>query len=173
VREREALERCLKQLEQIDEQDEIVIDPSAVASAVERLHGHRSRKLPSCAPLTASFLSYNVRARRCRARIDRSVASDRSGCIGTFLSGLRLEELAVPFSRDIAEHVVRGGQTGDGSGAPRITARPIGLGFQLLMLATRPDEVRCRNGRDKHERAPPHKSSVSDEPSRSKKCRHG
>ena len=56
VREREALERYLEQLEQSDEQDEVVIDPSAVASALEKLHRHRSRKLPSCAPLMASFL---------------------------------------------------------------------------------------------------------------------
>ncbi len=40
VREREALERYLEQLEQSDEQDEVVIDPSAVASALEKLHRH-------------------------------------------------------------------------------------------------------------------------------------
>jgi hypothetical protein len=53
VREREALERYLEQLEQSDEQDEVVIDPSAVASALEKLRQHPSRKLVSCAPLTA------------------------------------------------------------------------------------------------------------------------
>ena len=41
VHEREALERELEQLEQSDEQDEVVIDPSAVASALEKLHRHR------------------------------------------------------------------------------------------------------------------------------------
>ena len=35
VREREALERYLEQLEQSDEHDEVVIDPSAVASALK------------------------------------------------------------------------------------------------------------------------------------------
>ena len=37
VREREALEGYLEQLEQSDEQDEVVIDSSAVASALEKL----------------------------------------------------------------------------------------------------------------------------------------
>ena len=37
VREREALERYLEQLEQSDRQDEVVIDPSAVASALKKL----------------------------------------------------------------------------------------------------------------------------------------
>src|SRR5882672_7865223 len=37
VHEREALERYLEQLEQSDERDEVVIDPSAVASALEKL----------------------------------------------------------------------------------------------------------------------------------------
>src|SRR6266852_5263934 len=56
VREREALERYLEQLEQSDEQDEVVIDPSAVASALESCASTRSRKLASCAPRKASFL---------------------------------------------------------------------------------------------------------------------
>jgi transposase len=37
VREREALKRYLDELEQADEQDEVVIDPSAVAAALEKL----------------------------------------------------------------------------------------------------------------------------------------
>src|SRR5580704_15802965 len=40
VREREALERYLEQLEQSDEQDEVIIDPSAVADALEKLREH-------------------------------------------------------------------------------------------------------------------------------------
>jgi len=37
VRERDAVKRYLDQLEQADEQDEVVIDPSAVAAALEKL----------------------------------------------------------------------------------------------------------------------------------------
>lgn len=40
VREREAVKRYLDQLEQADEQEEIVIDPSAVAAALEKLNKH-------------------------------------------------------------------------------------------------------------------------------------
>ena len=37
MREREAMKRYLDQLERADEQDEVVIDPSAVAAALEKL----------------------------------------------------------------------------------------------------------------------------------------
>ena len=40
VREREAMKRYLEQLEQSDEQDEVVIDPGAVAAALEKLKSH-------------------------------------------------------------------------------------------------------------------------------------
>jgi hypothetical protein len=79
VRDREALERYLERLEQSDEQDEVVIDPSAVASALKKLHrpgtgsclhAHHSR-LPSCLQGTSR--------RRRRTRVDRGAASDRSG----------------------------------------------------------------------------------------------
>lgn len=40
VREREAVKRYLDELEQADEQDEIVIDPSAVEAALEKLKSH-------------------------------------------------------------------------------------------------------------------------------------
>jgi transposase len=40
VRERDAMKRYLDQLEQADEQDEVVIDPSAVATALEKLKQH-------------------------------------------------------------------------------------------------------------------------------------
>jgi transposase len=41
VREREAIKRYLDQLEAADEQDEVVIDPSAVVAALEKLKSHR------------------------------------------------------------------------------------------------------------------------------------
>src|SRR6266705_2611777 len=41
VREREAVKRYLDQLERADEQDEVVIDPSAVVAALEKLKSHR------------------------------------------------------------------------------------------------------------------------------------
>jgi transposase len=56
VREREALERYLEQLEQSDEQDEVIIDPVPWPVRWKSCTGTRSRKLPSCAPLKASFL---------------------------------------------------------------------------------------------------------------------
>jgi hypothetical protein len=40
VRERDAMKRYLEQLEKADEQDEVVIDPSAVAAALEKLKNH-------------------------------------------------------------------------------------------------------------------------------------
>src|SRR6202047_2566797 len=56
VREREALERYLEQLEQSDERDEVVINPSAVADALEKLREHPEPELVSCVLLKASFL---------------------------------------------------------------------------------------------------------------------
>jgi len=40
VRERDALKRYLEQLERADEQDEVVIDPAAVAEALKKLNSH-------------------------------------------------------------------------------------------------------------------------------------
>jgi transposase len=40
VREREAVKRYLDELERADEQDEVVLDPSAVAAALEKLKSH-------------------------------------------------------------------------------------------------------------------------------------
>src|SRR6266545_1363456 len=40
VRERDAMKRYLEQLEKADEQDEVIIDPSAVAAALEKLKNH-------------------------------------------------------------------------------------------------------------------------------------
>ena len=79
VREREALERYLEQLEQSDEQDEVVIDSSAVASALGEvapapgagswLHAHHAR-LTSCLQRASG--------RRCRARTHCGATGDRS-----------------------------------------------------------------------------------------------
>src|SRR5207302_4867551 len=40
IREREAMKRYLEQLDASDEQDEVVIDPSAVRAALEKLKSH-------------------------------------------------------------------------------------------------------------------------------------
>jgi transposase len=40
VRERDAMKRYLEQLDRSDEQDEVVLDPSAVAAALEKLNNH-------------------------------------------------------------------------------------------------------------------------------------
>ena len=62
VREREALERYLEQLEQSDEQDEVVIDPSAVASALEKLHRHREPEVAFMRTTQGFIPAYNVQA---------------------------------------------------------------------------------------------------------------
>jgi len=67
VREREALERYLEQLEQTDKQDEVVIDSSAVASALEKLRQHREPEsdtllCPAGQTLTRKQLSRKDRA---------------------------------------------------------------------------------------------------------------
>src|SRR5246127_4878545 len=62
VREREALERYLEQLEQSDEQDEVVIDSSAVASALEKLHQHPEPEVGFMRTTQGFFPAYNVQA---------------------------------------------------------------------------------------------------------------
>jgi hypothetical protein len=62
VREREALERYLEQLEQRDEQDEVVIDPSAVASALEKLHRHPEPEVAFRRTTHGFIPAYNVQA---------------------------------------------------------------------------------------------------------------
>ena len=62
VREREALERYLEQLEQNDEQDEVVIDPSAVASALEKLRQHGEPEVGFMRTTQGFIPSYNVQA---------------------------------------------------------------------------------------------------------------
>ena len=62
VREREALERYLEQLEQSDEQDEVVIDPSAVASALEKLHRHPEPEVAFMRTTHGFLPAYNVQA---------------------------------------------------------------------------------------------------------------
>jgi len=60
VREREALERYLEQLEQSDEQDEVVIDPSAVADALEKLRQHREPEVGFMRTTQGFLPAYNV-----------------------------------------------------------------------------------------------------------------
>ena len=62
VREREALERYLEQLEQGDEQDEVVIDPSAVADALEKLRQHPEPEVGFMRTTQGFIPSYNVQA---------------------------------------------------------------------------------------------------------------
>src|ERR1700704_4268728 len=60
VREREALERYLEQLEQSDEQDEVVIDSSAVASALEKLRQHPEPEVGFMRTTQGFIPAYNV-----------------------------------------------------------------------------------------------------------------
>jgi transposase len=62
VREREALERYLEQLEQSDEQDEVVIDPSAVADALEKLRDHPEPEVGFMRTTQGFIPAYNVQA---------------------------------------------------------------------------------------------------------------
>ncbi len=62
VREREALERYLEQLEQTDQQDEVVIDPGAVASALEKLRQHPEPEAGLMRTSHGLIPAYNVQA---------------------------------------------------------------------------------------------------------------
>src|SRR6201981_908208 len=62
VREREALERYLEQLEQSDWQDEVVIDPGAVASALEKLRQHPEPEVGLMRTTNGIIPAYNVQA---------------------------------------------------------------------------------------------------------------
>jgi transposase/IS5 family transposase len=62
VRERAALERYLEQLEQSDEQDEVVIDCSAVASALEKLRQHPEPEAGFMHSEHGLMPAYNVQA---------------------------------------------------------------------------------------------------------------
>lgn len=62
VREREALERYLEQLEQSDQQDEVVIDPGAVASALEKLRQHPEPEAGFMHTSQGLIPAYNVQA---------------------------------------------------------------------------------------------------------------
>ncbi len=62
VRAREALEHYLEQLEQSDEQDEVVIDPSAVASALEKLRQHPEPEVGFMRTAHGLIPAYNVQA---------------------------------------------------------------------------------------------------------------
>ena len=60
VREREALERYLEQLEQSDRQDGMVIDPGAVASALEKLRQHPEPEAGFMRTTNGIIPAYNV-----------------------------------------------------------------------------------------------------------------
>jgi hypothetical protein len=62
VREREALERYLEQLEQSDRQDVVVIDPGAVASALEKLRRHPEPEASFMRTPNGLMPAYNVQA---------------------------------------------------------------------------------------------------------------
>ena len=62
VCEREALERYLEQLEQTDQQDEVVIDPGAVASALEKLRQHPEPEAGLMRTSHGLIPAYNVQA---------------------------------------------------------------------------------------------------------------
>jgi transposase len=62
VRERETLERYLEQLEQSDEQDEVVIDSSAVASALEKLDQHPEPEVGFMRTTQGFLPAYHVQA---------------------------------------------------------------------------------------------------------------
>ncbi len=62
VREREALERYLEQLEQTDQQDEVVIDPGAVARALEKLRQHPEPEAGFMRSAHGLIPAYNVQA---------------------------------------------------------------------------------------------------------------
>jgi len=60
VREREAVKRYLDQLESADEQDEVVIDPSAVAAALQKLKSHPEPEARFMRTGEGSAPAYNV-----------------------------------------------------------------------------------------------------------------
>lgn len=62
VREREALERYLEQLEQADQQDEVIIDSGAVASALEKLRQHPEPEAGFMHSPHGLIPAYNVQA---------------------------------------------------------------------------------------------------------------
>jgi transposase len=60
VGEREAVKRYLDQLERADEQDEVVIDPSAVAAALEKLKNHPEPEVRFMRMAQGKAPAYNV-----------------------------------------------------------------------------------------------------------------
>src|SRR5438128_7897042 len=64
VREREALKRYLDELESADAQDEVVIDPSAVAAALEKLKKHSEPEAGSMRTGDGTAPAYNVQTAR-------------------------------------------------------------------------------------------------------------
>ena len=60
VRERDAMQRYLEQLDASDEQDEVVIDPSAVRAALEKLKSHPESEAHFMRTANGSAPAYNV-----------------------------------------------------------------------------------------------------------------
>lgn len=60
VRERDAMQRYLEQLDASDEQDEVVIDPSAVRAALEKLKSHPEPEAHFMRTANGSAPAYNV-----------------------------------------------------------------------------------------------------------------
>ena len=60
VRERDAMQRYLEQLDAADEQDEVVIDPSAVQAALEKLKSHPEPEAHFMRTANGSAPAYNV-----------------------------------------------------------------------------------------------------------------
>jgi transposase len=60
VREREALKRYLDELESVDAQEEVVIDPSAVAAALEKLKKHSEPEARFMRTTSGTAPAYNV-----------------------------------------------------------------------------------------------------------------
>jgi transposase len=60
VREREAVKRYLDQLERADEQDQVVIEPSAVAAALEKLKSHPEPEARFMRTTSGHVPAYNV-----------------------------------------------------------------------------------------------------------------
>ena len=77
VREREALERYLEQLEQSDQRDEVVLDPSAVASALEKLRQHPEPEAGFMRSAHGIIPAYNVQA---ADDAEQALIGDRPGC---------------------------------------------------------------------------------------------
>jgi hypothetical protein len=79
VDQREAVERYLDAVETADGQDEVVIDPSAVAEVLEKLNRHREPEARFMRVGQGHALAYNAHRGRCSTRADRGPEGHRGG----------------------------------------------------------------------------------------------